>query len=237
MPQFGRGTSRADVFWLQLFYLVVLLGAALAYLTWGSRLPIPNPVGPIPIWVPWFGALGAVAISLAGIFDHAKDWDPAYSYWHWSRPAVGAVMAVVAVLIIQIGILSVGGSKPGPGTSKSLYYVIAFLVAYREETFRELIKRVADIILTPAPPAPKPSVTRLSPSQGPTAGGTAVTITGSGFSSVTAVKFGSQSAQYVVDSDGQITAASPRADQTGSVAVVVTSKSGTASAGQFTYTG
>ncbi|TMD44501.1 MAG: hypothetical protein E6I86_16450, partial [Chloroflexi bacterium] len=57
---------------------------------------------------------------------------------------------------------------------------------------------------------PVPKVTSLSPDNGSTAGGTAVTITGTSFTGATSVKFGAVPASgYTVDSDTQITVTSP----------------------------
>ena len=64
-------------------------------------------------------------------------------------------------------------------------------------------------------------VSSVSPSNGPAAGGTVVTIAGSGFTGATAVKFGSVAASsFSVTSDAQITATSPAAAP-GSVDVTV----------------
>src|SRR5207249_3931838 len=55
-----------------------------------------------------------------------------------------------------------------------------------------------------------PQVTGVIPSSGPAAGGTAVTIHGSGLTGATAVNFGAQAATgLVVDSDIQIRAVTP----------------------------
>src|SRR5207253_2139795 len=55
-----------------------------------------------------------------------------------------------------------------------------------------------------------PTVTSVAPTAGPTAGGTSVTITGTGFTGATSVKFGAtNAASYSVDNDGQVTATSP----------------------------
>ncbi len=82
-----------------------------------------------------------------------------------------------------------------------------------------------------------PTVTGISPSQGPLAGGTPVTITGTDFTGATAVDFGTVAASsFTVDSATQITATSPAG--TGKVDVtVVTAKgaSATSAADQFTY--
>ncbi len=55
-----------------------------------------------------------------------------------------------------------------------------------------------------------PSITSISPAQGSTLGGTAVQITGTGFTGATAVRFGTQAATgFLVHSDTSITATSP----------------------------
>ena len=57
-----------------------------------------------------------------------------------------------------------------------------------------------------------PAITGLDPSTGPAAGGTTVTITGTGFTGATAVEFGTVAIapeDFTVDSDTQITATSP----------------------------
>ena len=197
---------------VELIYLFVLFIIALVYLT-GLRSVLsftpPDSFGPIAVGVPWFGALGGVIISLAGTVDHRKDWDPSMKYWHITRPFVGVVLAIIAVLIFQVGILSVTSSPPSsPGLAAPqnlLYYLIAFVIGYREQTFRELIKRLADVILTPGGGASAPVIGRLNPLTGGVAGGDKVTITGSSFTGTTSVKFGPKLApSFQVDSDGQI---------------------------------
>ena len=57
--------------------------------------------------------------------------------------------------------------------------------------------------------APEPVVISMSPATGPTAGGTTVVLTGTGFDRATDVRFGGLSSSFTVDSDTQITAVSP----------------------------
>jgi hypothetical protein len=76
-----------------------------------------------------------------------------------------------------------------------------------------------------------PTVTSVAPNTGPTAGGTSVTITGTGLTGATAVKFGSGSATGVtVVSDTQITATAP-AGAVGTVDVTVITAGGTSATG------
>jgi PKD repeat protein len=92
-----------------------------------------------------------------------------------------------------------------------------------------------DITVGPALPV----VSDISPSAGPVAGGTTVTITGGNFTGVTGVKFGTTPAtSYTLVSDSQITAKSPAHTGTGIVDVIVTTNAGpsaTSSADQFGY--
>jgi len=82
-----------------------------------------------------------------------------------------------------------------------------------------------------------PTVTAISPTAGPTAGGTTVVITGSNFLGASAVTFGGTSAGFTINSATQITATAP-AGSAGIVDVRVTTVGGTSAAGaadQFTY--
>jgi IPT/TIG domain len=83
-----------------------------------------------------------------------------------------------------------------------------------------------------------PKVTSVAPDVGPLTGGTRVTITGSGFTKVTAVEFGSASAEaFTVNNQKSITATSPAG--VGQVDVTVTNSKGasaTTSLDVFTYT-
>lgn len=85
---------------------------------------------------------------------------------------------------------------------------------------------------------PLPVVTSLTPTSGPTGGGTSVTITGSGFTSVSAVRFAKTSTTgFVVNSSTSITVVTPPG-LAGTVAVRVVTSAGTSatsSATKFTY--
>ncbi|HTW41480.1 MAG TPA: IPT/TIG domain-containing protein [Solirubrobacteraceae bacterium] len=80
-----------------------------------------------------------------------------------------------------------------------------------------------------------PTVTSVSPEDGPQAGGETLTISGSEFFDVTSVKFGSTPAEGVtVDSPESITAQSPAGS--GTVSVTVTTAAGTSPAGGASFT-
>ncbi|MES2834634.1 MAG: IPT/TIG domain-containing protein [Pseudomonadota bacterium] len=89
-------------------------------------------------------------------------------------------------------------------------------------------------VLTVNPAAP--TVTAVSPTSGPLAGGGSVVITGTNFSSVSGVTFGGVAAAHVVNSTTQITATAPAGSGTVDVQVTnVTGTSATSAADQYTY--
>jgi len=112
-----------------------------------------------------------------------------------------------------------------------------------------IIKRPADQYTYATPP---PTVTAVTPTSGPSVGGTSVTISGSGFTGATSVQFGTVSlsaASFTVNSDSQITVSSSAAQvlatvptgapQKAVVDVTVTTPVGTSATGSadhYTYT-
>src|SRR5215471_14257857 len=87
-------------------------------------------------------------------------------------------------------------------------------------------------------PTTRPRITAINPNAGPSAGGTAITLTGINFTGATAVNFGSNAVGFTVVDDNQITVTSPPGS--GAVFVTVTTSEGTSatvSASRFTYAG
>lgn len=259
--------DRKSTFILALVYLTIILAIGLIFFFKRDLLfflPQSNMFGPVAVGVPWFGALGAVLISLTGVFDHDHDWKASYWPWHVARPLIGVAVGVVSVLILQAGVLSVSptptqpapaptatSTQPAPTSpqptpapastptqprSNLLYYLVAFLVGYREETFRELIKRLVDVILAPGDgKTAAPTIQGVNPAQVPHGAPTPVTITGSGFTGAQSVKFGNvAAAQFVVNGDGKLTATPSAVPAAGAVVLTVTTKAGSASV-DFTF--
>jgi hypothetical protein len=103
------------------------------------RSAFPDPVGPIPLGVIFFGAIGGTTIGLFGIFFHEGKWDHSYDLWHATRPLIGAVLGMVSYLIMVV-VLGAAGSTPG-SRSNLPYSLVAFLVAYSEGQFRRLVRQ------------------------------------------------------------------------------------------------
>jgi IPT/TIG domain len=229
------------VFFIQVAYLVALGVFVVSYrVHWIDARS--DFFGPIPFLVPWFGAVGAVVLSLKGVFDHrGRSWNGEYCFWHWSRPLVGGVVGTVSVLILQSGILAVGGTLPneaqGPATTKNLlYYIVAFVVGYREDVFRELIARLADTLFsTSAEDAAMPVIESVEPETAPAGRETTVKLVGSGFSGANSVKLGGESVVFKGESDTLMEVVVPAEAPGGRMSLVVTTKHGTATT-PFTVT-
>ena len=88
-----------------------------------------------------------------------------------------------------------------------------------------------------AHPVALPAVTGVSPAGGSTAGGTTVSVTGTGLADATGVRFGAAAAAITADSGTQITVTSPPGS--GTVTISVTTAAGTSkttAVGHYTYT-
>jgi len=137
------------MFGMELGYLALLAGLAVA---WGTSATLRRPFQAsgegLPVPVLWWGALGAVTISLDAMFRHARDWDRRLEPWHVARPAIGAILGAVSYLIFVV-VLQAAGS-PSRTHEPLIYYLVAFLVGYREATFRELMKRATAMLLSPS---------------------------------------------------------------------------------------
>jgi hypothetical protein len=226
-PRRGReNTQRLFIFWYELAWLGLIAWTGWLVAT-GQPIVgynVPPTLQIVPTAVPWYGALGGVMISLVGVHEHRYDWDQRYWTWYVARPAVGAFVAIVAVLIFQSGILAVG-LDPSKDTASStvprdlFYYVLAFITGYREDSFRQLIKRVADVLLTSKEHANPPLITEVDPPSAPA--GASVAIRGSGFTGAQVVRFDGVEADFKFASDAQIDAFVPVLDAAGLVGITV----------------
>jgi hypothetical protein len=106
-------------------------------------------------------------------------------------------------------------------------------------TSTQAVSHVSDAASLLLVPPPNPTVTSVSPSGGPIAGGTSVTVTGTNFTGATAVNFGATPGTAVVVNGGgtSLTVTSPAAPA-GTVNVTVVTPAGTSTtsaADNFTF--
>lgn len=79
-----------------------------------------------------------------------------------------------------------------------------------------------------------PTISSLTPTQGPAEGGNTVTLTGTGFTGATSVRFGTTAAAFITVSDTQVTAIAPAAPA-GPLSVTITTSGGTSAGISYTY--
>lgn len=132
-------------------YLVLLVALFITYVTWNEfRLDLPSVLGPLPIGVVWFGAVGAVISSFRGIFAYNQSWDPSYNIWHYSRPLLGAVTGSIGALMYWV--LLTLGSTTSVTVRPTTFYVAAFVLGFADKAFGNLLNSVTSLIINPAKP-------------------------------------------------------------------------------------
>ena len=138
------------IFYLELAYLAGLVAVFVIYKAdSGFSHAVNGMLGPLPVGVVWFGAVGAVLSGLQGIFFHNKQWDSSYDYWHYSRPLVGAVTGSIGALLflvaLRLGTQQGTAAKPDAITLES----VAFVLGFADNAFRSMLQKVTDAVIGP----------------------------------------------------------------------------------------
>jgi hypothetical protein len=191
------------------------------------------------------GALGGLVHALRSFYWYAGNRKLVLSWagFYVTLPILGATLATVFYLVIRGGFFSPQSSISD--TSPYGFAAMAALIGMFTEQAAEKLKDITETLFAQAPKgtdhveAAAPTVGAVDPSTGPQAGGTAVTVTGSGFALGAAVTFGGGQATGVqVAADGNsLTAQTPAAGAPGAVDVAVANPRGKQGslAGGFTY--
>jgi hypothetical protein len=132
------------VSWVWLGFLALL---AYPYLKDGQCIAgIKDEDGVLAI--AWVGSLGALTANFSDIARRADRWNPHLATWFFVRPLIGAAFGAIGYLIFRAAVqvsVTITTDLEGPAI---LGYVIAFTLGYREEMFRELLKRITDLLAT-----------------------------------------------------------------------------------------
>ena len=192
------------------------------------------------------GALGGLVHTFRSFFWYAgcRRLVLSWTGFYITLPILGATMATVFYLAVRGGFFS--PQSEISDTSPFGFAALAALVGMFTEQAAEKLKQVTETLFATAPKgtdhAGAPTVDGVSPDKGPLAGGTVVTITGSGFLQKATVTFGGQEAKNVQVASGgtSITAETPAAvadSEPGPVTVEVTNSDGQKGslANGFTY--
>jgi hypothetical protein len=143
-PDMPEKREALTIFLFEITYLVLLIVLFFVYvLSDGLRDALPA-LGPIPIQVAWFGATGGVLAGLGGVYFHNQHWDPAYNFWHYSRPLVGAVVGGIGSLLFYVSISI--GTKNAVEPNALTFDAVAFILGFADDAFRDLIKKVTTLL-------------------------------------------------------------------------------------------
>jgi hypothetical protein len=159
------------------------------------------------------GALGGVLHAGRSLFSFVGNRNLRVS-WLWMYyllPLSGAVTGALFFLVMLAGLFSVQGN-----TAQSFFLTIgiAAIVGMFSQQAVEKLKQISEAILTKLPPSadqkPKPlTLLAVAPSHGPSAGSTAVILTGTGFARGATVSFGGVLATEVKVTSERIDAVTP----------------------------
>ncbi|HWD96876.1 MAG TPA: hypothetical protein VG246_10695 [Acidimicrobiales bacterium] len=136
------------IFCLEFAYLLALGVVFYAYHHSAGFRDDFSGVGPVPIGVVWFGALGGVMVGMSDIFFHNRHWDEGYNYWHIARPFLGAAAGGVGALLLYVAILL--GNRQAPEPDHLTFEVAAFIFGFADDAFRAMVKKVTDVLIAPA---------------------------------------------------------------------------------------
>jgi hypothetical protein len=145
--------SRSRALFVSLLVSGVWLGvlALLAYRYLKDMPPIAgikdeDEGGVLPL--AWVGSLGALTANFSDIARRADRWNPHLATWFLVRPLTGAAFGAIGYLIFRAAVQVSVTNTDDLGGPAILGYAIAFTLGYREETFRELLKRITDLLAT-----------------------------------------------------------------------------------------
>ncbi len=137
------------IFVLAVVYLVAPMAVFVVYACWSPfRTHVPSSLGPLPVGVVWFGAIGAEIGSLYGIFVHNQKWDTSYNYWHYCRPLFGAITGSIGALIYYV-LLKLGTTSSTVSVDRTTFYVAAFIFGFADKSFTQMVQNVTSVIVKP----------------------------------------------------------------------------------------
>jgi hypothetical protein len=179
------------------------------------------------------GALGSYIHAATSFADYVGNRKLANSWlwWYILRPFIGVALALVFYFVVRAGFLTGGAGDVNP-------YGVATLGALAGMFSKQATDKLEEVFTTIFRPAPgkgdakrgdklgAPTVSGMTPKEGPSAGGTEVTISGTGYVDKPSVTFGGTPATSVAFTNATtIKATTPKHDP-GMVEVVITNPDG-----------
>jgi len=178
------------------------------------------------------GAIGSYIHSATSFADYVgnRKFASSWIWWYALRPFVGVALALIFYFVVRAGFLTGGANDVSP-------YGVASMAALAGMFSKQATDKLEEVFTTLFRPAPgkgdakrgdkltAPTISGLLPKEGPVAGGTVVTITGTGFVDKPAVKFGGQSGAVTFENATTVKVITPP-HKAGEVEVVITNPDG-----------
>lgn len=201
------------------------------------------------------GAIGSYVHSASSFVDYLgnRTFISSWGWWYLLRPFIGMMLALVFYFVFRGGFVTAGINQGGDAAASFInpfgIAALAGLVGMFSKVAADKLNEVFLTLFKPArgegdakrgdklAPATIPAITAIDPNVAPAAGGTTVTITGTGFVEGMRVTLGGVAATAVAVVDATSLKAVTPAHEAGVVDVEVTSpakKSATLKGG-FTY--
>ena len=145
----NRARETRGAAWLRSWVAITSVGWLLLLFGLGAWLKVVEgqPGGQVVFGLsywryPLMVALGGVTIVVWGLIKHTIDLDFSRDYmgWYFFKPILGAVMGLIAVLVILAGFVAIQGELTP--TSHLPLYIVAFLTGFSERFFIRIIDRV-----------------------------------------------------------------------------------------------
>jgi hypothetical protein len=179
------------------------------------------------------GALGSFIHSATSFSDYVgnRKFVSSWAWWYMLRSFVGIALALILYFVVRAGFVTAGADEMSP-------FGVATLAALAGLFSKQATDKLEEVFTTMFRPAPGkgdakrgdklsgPTISGIAPREGPTSGGTEVTITGNGFVDKASVKFGDQPAASVVFVNATTLKATAPAHAAGDVEVIVANPDG-----------
>jgi hypothetical protein len=148
--------GRRLAFGYALGWLGVLVALAAMY-TEGDFRTVLRGVPFSGVAAGWAGALGGIAISLKGVYEHGtrpaggdkrEPWDNDLLIWHLGRPASGVIVGIAVYILLKT-------AYPSGSPSAGAMAAAAFILGTQEKRFFGWIKQIgAVVVAVPRDPVP-----------------------------------------------------------------------------------
>jgi hypothetical protein len=150
--------------WIIFVYCVVIL-AVLVWLAWlygrdSLHDLIPESVPGPALASAWAGALGGIAISFKGVYDHKGKldsfddpkkntvWSNEMIPWHLGRPFSGIIVGIFVYIALQ-------AVYPSGTPSGFTLAAASFVLGTQDRAFFEFVRKIGGIVVTVPDPPPK----------------------------------------------------------------------------------